>query len=112
MVWAGGRFGRVAQQAYYWSFRMQEKLDGWRARQREAKRRTAEPKPLEAARVATPVAAMAADLPAVEIVSVDPTVAELQAAAPKKKRRTRRKKRDVVESAEVPAPLNGPRDAP
>ena len=48
LVWAGGRLGRAAQQAYYWSFRMREKLDGWLARQREAKRRGAEPKPADA----------------------------------------------------------------
>jgi gamma-glutamylputrescine oxidase len=35
VVWAGGMFGRVAQQAYYWSFRTHELISGWLARQRE-----------------------------------------------------------------------------
>jgi glycine/D-amino acid oxidase-like deaminating enzyme len=81
MVWAGGKFGRAAQQAYYWSFRMQEKLDGWLARQREAKRRIVKAKgaaaPVEASASPgpdaiagaatpseTPIAAAPADLPA------------------------------------------------
>jgi glycine/D-amino acid oxidase-like deaminating enzyme len=35
MVWAGGLFGRAAQQLYYWSFRTHELAAGWLARQRE-----------------------------------------------------------------------------
>jgi gamma-glutamylputrescine oxidase len=121
MVWAGGRVGRVAQQAYYWSFRMQEKLDGWLARQREAKRRAEEPEPVvtsaisgdaPAAVAATSAVAAPAEPPS---VAVEPKVeigsADLPVMDPPKKRR-QRKKRAPVESVDVPASLNGPRDAP
>jgi hypothetical protein len=101
MVWAGGRFGRVAQQAYYWSFRMHEKLDGWLARQREAKRRAAEPKPpaVPEAVAGGPSIAMPPEL---EIGSPDPPPADPQ-GAPKKQRRRGRKRRTLVESDDVPA---------
>jgi glycine/D-amino acid oxidase-like deaminating enzyme len=115
MVWAGGRFGRAAQQAYYWSFRMQEKLDGWRARQREAKRRVPRPKLVETTLTSTGPTTEAETSnavvePAAEIASPAPPVSDPQNATPKKKRR--RKKRAVIEPAEKSAPLNGPRDAP
>jgi gamma-glutamylputrescine oxidase len=42
LVWAGGVFGRAAQQAYYWSFRTRERLAAWRARRRAAWRRRRE----------------------------------------------------------------------
>jgi gamma-glutamylputrescine oxidase len=37
LVWAGGVFGRAAQQAYYWSFRARERFTGWRSRRRAAR---------------------------------------------------------------------------
>jgi glycine/D-amino acid oxidase-like deaminating enzyme len=113
MVWAGGRFGRVAHQAYYWSFRMQEKLDGWLARQRETKRRAAEPERADApaaaisAEAEAPSAALSAE---VEIGSPDPPPADPQDVPLKKPRR--RRKRLLVEHADASGPLSGPRDAP
>jgi glycine/D-amino acid oxidase-like deaminating enzyme len=114
MVWAGGRFGRVAQQAYYWSFRMQEKLDGWRARQREAKRHGGKRKPVKmpagipdmpevaAAPAETPEAAATVEPPSMPAPldanigmpipsAVEPQIAEPPPAA-SKKRRPRKKK--------------------
>jgi len=41
LVWAGGLSGRAAQQLYYWSFRTRERVDGWLARRRAARRRPA-----------------------------------------------------------------------
>lgn len=38
LVWAGGIFGRAAQQAYYWSFRARERFIGWRSRRRASRR--------------------------------------------------------------------------
>ena len=103
MVWAGGRFGRVAQQAYYWSFRMNEKFDGWVARRREARRGAAEPKPMGApeASAATEPPSIAIS-PEVEIGSADPPLADPPDVAPKKRRR--RKKQAAVETGEVPGP--------
>ena len=39
LVWAGGRLGRAAVQAYYWYFRTRERLEGWLSRRRDAARR-------------------------------------------------------------------------
>ena len=38
LVWSGGFYGRVAQQAFYWSSRVKEAVDGRMARRREDKR--------------------------------------------------------------------------
>jgi len=43
LVWAGGPFGRAAQQVYYWSHRTNELMGGRFARQREAQRRRVTP---------------------------------------------------------------------
>jgi glycine/D-amino acid oxidase-like deaminating enzyme len=111
MVWAGGRFGRAAQQAYYWSFRMHEKFDGWRARQRDAKRRAAAAEPSDAPAHApadalgAPAAAAAASdtaiAPGMEIGSADPPVSD-PAQPPRKKRRRRRKQSILEEAFDMP----------
>jgi glycine/D-amino acid oxidase-like deaminating enzyme len=111
MVWAGGRFGRVAQQAYYWSFRMQERFDGWLARQREAKRLAAEAKAGGA--TAAPDAAEPAGAGILPGVQFD--AGELpEGAAGFRKRRRRRRRRGIVEEPEtMPAPMpeaEAPRD--
>ena len=102
MVWAGGKFGRVAQQAYYWSFRMHERIDGWLARQREAKRRAGAGQSAAATATASDVAASssAAVLPDVQFDS-----GELPAELAPPKRRRRRRKKTALEPDEMPARL-------
>lgn len=99
LVWAGGPFGRAAQQVFYRSFRARELFDGWLARRREALSRpaaephTVEPQTLEP-QAAKPQAAAA--LPETAALPATPSGEPPSEPAPVKRKRRRRKKRAVA----------------
>ena len=81
LVWAGGAFGRAAQQVSEWSRRSGEMLEGLLARRREAKRRrAAKRRRVQASKVA--VAAPVVEPEAPPPAPVDPIVVVEAAPAP------------------------------